>query len=97
MSKVKFEPGKRVLVLGPGFDPTSWHVVGKDCRLGQEVGPLPQTPDRDHWELAGERSTDGYRIAWPKSKLILLDPDETPEQSAEAMRDLHSLPQKVTA
>lgn len=99
MSKGKFEPGKRVLLLRDSLNPEPRvdHLVGTDQILGQQFKPFSNARGGTAWDIVGARSTQGHLVCWQEKFMILLDPDETPEQSSEAMRNLYSLPQKVTA
>lgn len=102
MSKGKFEPGKRVLLLGPvDCKPLPWAIphIGTVAELEAYAEDAPRFYGVDAWFLVGigRCATTGKRNAWRQKSMILLDPDESPEQSAEAMRNLYSLPQKVTA
>lgn len=90
MLKGQFAPGKRVLVLGPCNNTLTMHVIRTECTLGFKF-PHTDWRGRIMWELAGVHATNGDPICWPQDKLVLLDPDETPEQSAEAMRKLHEI------
>lgn len=101
MSKGKFEPGKRVLLLRNSGAFTS-HLVGTEQTLefrvpSTKVCRPQQEMSEKWWRLEGCVSSRGRGVSWHEDRMILLDPDESPEQSAEAMRNLYSFPQKVTA
>lgn len=98
MLKGQFAPGKRVLLLRPAndcvLDPNLTHLVGTEQVLDRTVAPYEMMHfafQAKHWVLRGvSYPTREYdEVAWPQRDMFLLDPDETPEQSAEAMRKLH--------
>jgi len=89
MSKGKFEPGKMVLIK-KSINPRCQHLIGSIQVLGylskHYIGNWRFSPDAF--------STKGVPVSFAEQDMILIDPDETPEQSIEAMRLLTSLPNK---
>ena len=84
MSKGKFAPGKRVLLV-ESVNKSLRHLLGSVHTLG-EPSPYYQSS----WRMAPNiYNTLGKIASWAEDHMVLIDPDETPEQSVEAMRRLH--------
>lgn len=100
MNKGQFAPGKRVLLLNcePEYEtkPELAYLIGTEQTL-EVLVPAHEVGDgKSHltyWLLRGVvyPTPEFDRVAWPQRYMFLLDPDETPEQSAEAMRKLHEI------
>ena len=99
MSKGKFAPGKRVMLLrSERQNPRTAHFVNTlQVLLIVRPDDFDEGRGCPRWELAGIRSAIGEKVAWSQKCMILIDPDETPEQSIEAMRCLHDTTAPVKA
>lgn len=94
MIRGKFAPGKRVLLLrSPLQTAHTAHLVRTVQVLEEKVSETHPMSFLDtsetFWSLVGVLSLRGKRVAWSQVDMILIDPDETPDESAEAMRRLH--------
>jgi len=91
MSKGKFAPGKRVLLLSsPDTCEQARPFVGSLQILGNLCPVFA-----GHWDMNPTLiCSDGVQLAWREKYLLIIDPDETNEQSIEAMRLLTSSPNK---
>lgn len=87
MSKGKFAPGKCVLLLRGTSD---WARKYNGALATLEAVAPSTASGSPCWYLREVRDRVGdLRCKWQQKNMILIDPDETPEQSIEAMRRLH--------
>ena len=99
MSKGKFEPGKSVLLLrSERQNPKTEHLVNTQQTITRKIAQdFDFRRNCPRWELANVRVLCGVLVAWSQKCMIIIDPDETPEQSIEAMRLLYDInvPDKI--
>jgi len=95
MSKGKFEPGKWVWLIR-GISP--WAKKYNET-LQKLESVAYNDEDGTNWFVVGinDQTQSGLRCVWMQKCMIPIDPDESPEQSIEAMRNLmQTKKEKVT-